>query len=69
MAPLLDFLDIRLEPRALGDSHNLTTDPLITPEQGNILQIIALVTSAFSVASSALAFYWFMKMRRSFRHE
>jgi G protein-coupled receptor GPR1 len=74
MAPLAPFVadgmvDIRLERRALGDSHNLTTHPVITIEQGNILQILALVFSAVSVASSGLAFYWFIKMRRSFRHE
>ena len=37
--------------------------------QENTLQCLALIFSTFSVASAVLAFYWFMKMRRSFRHE
>jgi G protein-coupled receptor GPR1 len=41
----------------------------ISPADEKILQILALVFSVISVASSILAFYWFIKMRRSFRHE
>lgn len=37
--------------------------------QARVLLIIALTISTFSVASSLLTFYWFIKMRRSFRHE
>lgn len=51
-------------------SHNVTgTTPAITPHEGYILQCIALTFATISVASSVLAFYWFVKMRRTFRHD
>ena len=80
MAPLADFfggaaasmMEMSLDKRAsMSDLHNQTTSShqTITNAQTNVLQILALIFSSFSVASSVLAFYWFMKMRRSFRHE
>jgi G protein-coupled receptor GPR1 len=73
MAPLSSFIttamsEMRIEERGLG-GNNTSTALSITPAEGNILQILALVFSIISVASSILAFYWFIKMRRSFRHE
>jgi hypothetical protein len=58
---------MRIQTRGLGN--DTTTALSISPAEGNILQILALVFSIISVASSVLAFYWFIKMRRSFRHE
>jgi len=80
MAPLVDSViaaaasmqQLSLDKRAsMSELHNQTTSShqTITDAQTNVLQILALVFSSFSVASSVLAFYWFMKMRRSFRHE
>ncbi|TVY35905.1 G protein-coupled receptor [Lachnellula occidentalis] len=40
-----------------------------TASQQTTLQILALTFSTVSVASAMLAFYWFVKMRRSFRHD
>ncbi|CZR63496.1 related to G protein-coupled receptor [Phialocephala subalpina] len=60
--------DLRLESRGLG-GNNTSTAPSLSPSQGNILQILALIFSAISVASAMLAFLWFIKMRRTFRHD
>jgi hypothetical protein len=59
---------LRLEARGLsGNSTPIASS--ITLSEGNTLQILALIFSTISVASAILAFYWFIKMRRSFRHE
>jgi G protein-coupled receptor GPR1 len=76
MAPLSSgiaaaMLEMRIESRGvggLGGNHTSTASG-ISPTDENILQILALVFSIVSVTSSILAFYWFIKMRRSFRHE
>jgi len=73
MAPLSPdiaaaMFEMRVQTRGLG-GNDTSTAMLISPAEGNILQILALVFSIISVASSILAFYWFIKMRRSFRHE
>jgi G protein-coupled receptor GPR1 len=34
-----------------------------------VLRVLATTASSFSVASAIVAFYWFVKMRRSFRHQ
>ncbi|EPE24359.1 Family A G protein-coupled receptor-like protein [Glarea lozoyensis ATCC 20868] len=67
------FLDhvyprMEMEIRDLGrnTSGNASTP---TSEQRNTLQVLALTFSAISVASSVIAFYWFVKMRRTFRHD
>jgi G protein-coupled receptor GPR1 len=74
MAPLSSgiataMLEMRIESRGLGGNGTVPPAPEISAAGENILQILALVFSIISVASSILAFYWFMKMRRSFRHE
>jgi hypothetical protein len=33
------------------------------------LELVSLCLASVSVASSLLAFYWFIRIRRSFRHE
>ncbi|CAG8961677.1 hypothetical protein HYFRA_00006215 [Hymenoscyphus fraxineus] len=57
-----------LKFRALGDNSTGTAINLKNEERV-ILQYIALTFSAVSVASSILAFFWFVRMRRSFRHD
>jgi G protein-coupled receptor GPR1 len=74
MAPLSSgiaaaVLEMRMESRGLGANKTASSAEEISPADENILQILALVFSIISVASSILAFYWFIKMRRSFRHE
>ncbi|KAG4440658.1 hypothetical protein IFR05_003856 [Cadophora sp. M221] len=79
MAPLSSGLfadalvraSIHLESRGLGGSNgnNTSSAPSLSDGQKNTLQILALTFSAVSVASSVLTFYWFLKMRRSFRHD
>jgi len=72
MAPLAliaqAVTEIIIERRGLGipDAEDAQR---LKDSQENTLQCLALVFSTFSVASAILAFYWFMKMRRSFRHE
>jgi G protein-coupled receptor GPR1 len=73
MAPLSSYVttamsEMRVGERGLG-GNNTGTAISLSPAEGNILQILALVFSIISVTSSILAFYWFIKMRRSFRHE
>ncbi|KIN00413.1 hypothetical protein OIDMADRAFT_42327 [Oidiodendron maius Zn] len=41
----------------------------LTPSQQNALQCLALTFATISVASAVLAFCWFVRMRRSFRHD
>lgn len=79
MAPLTSYGYSEVEPilKLILDTRAVVVDngsrpqhhQTISDEQSKILQILALTFSVFSVASSFLAFYWFMKMRRSFRHE
>ncbi|TVY86891.1 G protein-coupled receptor [Lachnellula willkommii] len=54
--------------RDLSDNSTISRDPY-TVSQQTTLQILALTFSTVSVASAILAFYWFVKMRRSFRHD
>ncbi|KAI9894985.1 MAG: hypothetical protein M1814_000207 [Vezdaea aestivalis] len=56
-----------LQPRVLKDIQE-TGSHGWPPHQTYILRILATTASAFSVASAIIAFYWFVKMRRSFRH-
>ncbi|KAH6676735.1 G protein-coupled glucose receptor regulating Gpa2-domain-containing protein [Halenospora varia] len=69
MAPFSPSVNkIQLDMRGL--SQNVTgITPAVTPHEGYILQCIALTFATISVASSILAFYWFVKMRRTFRHD
>ncbi|QSZ30226.1 hypothetical protein DSL72_004748 [Monilinia vaccinii-corymbosi] len=57
----------QLSTRHIGDPTNQGQD--ISESEGSILQILALTFATVSVASSFLAFYWFVRMRRSFRHD
>lgn len=41
----------------------------LTSSNVTVLKITSLTCSAISVVSALLAFYWFTRMRRSFRHE
>ncbi|KAE9371195.1 hypothetical protein N431DRAFT_409675 [Stipitochalara longipes BDJ] len=63
------MLEVRIQSRGLGGNTTTSPAPEISPADENILQILALVFSIISVTSSILAFYWFIKMRRSFRHD
>jgi G protein-coupled receptor GPR1 len=74
MAPLSTRIahamyEIELEPRGLGSTNSTNTEETFTPSEENTLQALALAFSMISVSSAILAFYWFIKMRRSFRHE
>ncbi|KAL3427256.1 plasma membrane g-protein coupled receptor [Phlyctema vagabunda] len=74
MAPLATGVDLIHElyhwnvQRSLGNDTTEQTE-VVSPSEGNTLQVLALVFSAISVASAILAFYWFIRMRRSFRHD
>lgn len=76
MAPLSSGLadaiwEVDLISRGLGGSggNDTSIEASLSPGQKNTLHILALSFSTLSVASSVLTFYWFCKMRRSFRHE
>ncbi|OWP06462.1 hypothetical protein B2J93_9235 [Marssonina coronariae] len=58
-----------LAHRGLGDSNHTGSASSLTSAQKNTLKSLAVTFSAISVASSVLTFYWFLKMRRSFRHD
>lgn len=70
MAPLPTHIAravLQFSSRDIGDNTNEGQDVSIS--EGLILQKLALSFATASVASSILAFYWFVRMRRSFRHE
>ncbi|RFU32862.1 hypothetical protein B7463_g3437, partial [Scytalidium lignicola] len=77
MAPVSRALDVAVramapayQRRALGTSlDDLAIVTVVSPSQQHIMQILALAFSIASVSSAILAFYWFVKMRRSFRHD
>jgi hypothetical protein len=56
-----------IEARVLARQQ--TVAPGLTYEEDLALEVVTLVVSAISVFSGLLAFYWFLRMRRSFRHE
>lgn len=73
MAPLSVYIakamyEVNIK-RNLGSSNSTGMAPDLTHSQSNVLQCLALVFSTISVASAILAFYWFMKMQRIFRHD
>jgi len=39
------------------------------PGQVKLLQVISLALASLSLLSTVFSFYWFVRMRRSFRHE
>lgn len=59
MAALLDTLDGRMSPP--GSAHR---DP-----HHRSFAIVSLSVSLASLVATVISFYWFAKMRRSFRHE
>ncbi|KAK8905053.1 hypothetical protein ACHAPC_002858 [Botrytis cinerea] len=70
MAPLPTHIArtvLQFSSRDIGDNTNEGQDVSIS--EGLILQKLALSFATASVASSILAFYWFVRMRRSFRHD
>ncbi|KAH8809082.1 G protein-coupled glucose receptor regulating Gpa2-domain-containing protein [Xylogone sp. PMI_703] len=70
MAPAPASASAHLANRALGTPlDRMQIVPVVPPPQQHIIQILALAFSIASVASAILAFYWFVKMRRSFRHD
>jgi hypothetical protein len=52
--------------RGLSDS-NIAAK--YTDSEEMIIQILALIFASVSTVSTALTFYWFFTMRRSFRHQ
>ena len=74
MAPLATYIvhtmyDVSVQARSLRDNNNAGTSPALTTRQENVLQVLGLTFATISVASALLAGYWFVKMRRSFRHQ
>ncbi|TGO63145.1 hypothetical protein BCON_0015g00740 [Botryotinia convoluta] len=70
MAPLPTHIArtvLQFSSRDIGDNTNEGQDVSIS--EGLVLQKLALTFATASVASSILAFYWFVRMRRSFRHD
>lgn len=76
MAPLAAELlhvharrDERLSARQVAFTNTTDYAQTLSNNQEITLEWLALAFSIMSVVSSILAFYWFVKMRRSFRHE
>ena len=45
------------------------TVPQYTDREENVLQVLALIFASVSIVSTILTVYWFLTMRRSFRHQ
>lgn len=58
---------LEVSTRDIGDNTN--EGQSVSESEGLITQKLSLTFATVSVASSVLAFYWFVRMRRSFRHE
>lgn len=58
---------LEVSTRDIGDNTN--EGQSVSESDGLITQKLSLTFATVSVASSVLAFYWFVRMRRSFRHE
>ncbi|KAG0123815.1 G protein-coupled glucose receptor regulating Gpa2-domain-containing protein [Tuber indicum] len=55
----------RLANRKIGDPHDLS---LLTGQQLYILRIIALAAATISLSTGVVVGWWFVRMKRSFRH-
>ncbi|KAK4213809.1 G protein-coupled glucose receptor regulating Gpa2-domain-containing protein [Rhypophila decipiens] len=60
--------------RAIGFQHDVTTrEAAAQPQQPkhvvDLLTILSLAVSSISIIATLTTLYWFLKMRRSFRHE
>ena len=44
-------------------------EPFMTPNQLLILRSIAITSASISLTSGLLVGYWFIRMKRSFRHQ
>jgi G protein-coupled glucose receptor regulating Gpa2 len=53
--------------RGLGGSP--ITAPRYTEREEDVLNVLALIFASVSIVSTTLTVYWFMIMRRSFRHQ
>ncbi|KAG9238477.1 G protein-coupled receptor [Amylocarpus encephaloides] len=74
MAPFSpSTLDLIQLPFDLGtrdlNTNRSGTSTVLSVTERNVLQTLGLICSTISVTSSIVAFYWFVKMRRSFRHD
>lgn len=50
------------------DSH-MSQAHVLTPKQQLIIRTLAALFAAVSVLSALITFYWFVRMKRSFRHQ
>ncbi|MCJ1351166.1 MAG: hypothetical protein MMC33_001148 [Icmadophila ericetorum] len=57
---------VDIGPRGLGTWLPKNTD--FTYQQIHVLQLIAVTTAAVSILMALITFYWFLRMRRSYRH-
>ena len=55
--------------RSLGDNDALADDTDYSDRQLVALKATSLAVGALSIASAIVTFCWFVRMRRSFRHE
>ena len=52
-----------------GLDASAVTAPQYTEREETVLQVLALVFSSLSILTTMLTSYWFLIMRRSFRHQ
>lgn len=57
----------RLDGRALDSLNN--NSPILTSQELYILRVIALVAASISLISGFVVGWWFVRMKRSFRHQ
>jgi len=72
MAPLLasgiwDYRGSDFVRRALSSPIEPTI--IFTPHQQYVAQVLALTAASISIVASMITSYWFLKMRRTFRHQ
>jgi G protein-coupled receptor GPR1 len=67
MRNLQDALRLAVLSRDLGQ-HQKDAPPF-SKRQFTILEALAVTFASFSLFASLVSFYWFLRMRRSFRHE
>jgi len=72
IASSFDMFGLHNTTRSLSGISSRTSvngSAILAMEQRHTIQVLAVTTSSFSIASVLLALYWFFMMRRNFRRD
>lgn len=58
-----------LAVREIKGHGEMDWDANLTPQQFDVLKYVTVVVAACSLIMTSTAFYWFVRMRRGFKHE